>query len=255
MVDTSSALNEQLADAARALQAETSTQRTLERCVALATSLIEGCDYAGISFVRRKAPIETPAATDPLVLRGDELQYSLQEGPCLDAIWEHETVHSPNLATEQRWPHWAPKVVEELGVASMLSFQLYTSQDTLGALNMYSKRVDAFDEDDFNAGMVLAAQGAVALAESQATEQWQNAALNRTIIGQAEGILMERLALTADQAFAVLRRVSQQNNAKLYQVAGELVLTREIPGAAMRDSATSPLVSASAGSTISSQLG
>src|SRR3712207_7591011 len=57
---------------------------TLERCVALATELIDGCDYAGISFVRRKAPIETPAATDPLVLRGDELQYSLQEGPCLD---------------------------------------------------------------------------------------------------------------------------------------------------------------------------
>jgi hypothetical protein len=69
---------------------------------------------------------------------------------------------------------------------------LYTSQDTLWALNMYSKRVDAFDEDDFNAGMLLAAQGAVALAESQATAQWQNAALNRTIIGQAEGILMER---------------------------------------------------------------
>jgi hypothetical protein len=69
---------------------------------------------------------------------------------------------------------------------------------------MYSKRVDAFDEDDFNAGMLLAAQGAVTLAESQATEQWQNAALNRTIIGQAEGILMERFTLTADQAFSVL---------------------------------------------------
>ena len=246
-VDTSSGLNEQLADAARALQAETSTQRTLERCVALATELIDGCDYAGISFVRRKAPIETPAATDPLVIRGDELQYSLQEGPCLDAIWDNETVRSPNLATEQRWPRWAPRVVDELGVASMLSFQLYTSGDTLGALNLYSKRVDAFDEDDFNAGMMLAAQGAVALAESQATEQWQNAALNRTIIGQAEGILMERFTLTADRAFAVLRRVSQQNNVKLYQVAGELVVTREIPAAAVRDTATSGPTPASAG--------
>ena len=122
-VDTSSGLNEQLADAARTLQAETSAQRTLERCVALATELIDGCDYAGISFVRRKGPIETPAATDPLVLRGDKLQYSLQEGPCLDAIWDYETVHSPNLATEQRWPRWAPQVVDELAVASMLSFR------------------------------------------------------------------------------------------------------------------------------------
>jgi transcriptional regulator with GAF, ATPase, and Fis domain len=247
-VDISSELSEQLAEAARALQAEASTQRTLERCVALATELIDGCDYAGISFVRRKAPIETPAATDPLVLRGDELQYSLQEGPCLDAIWDQEMVHSPNLATEQRWPRWAPQVMDELGVASMLSFQLYTTEDTLGALNLYSKRVDAFDEDDFNAGMLLAAQGAVALAESKSTEQWQNAAFNRTIIGQAEGILMERFTLTADQAFAVLRRVSQQNNVKLHQVAGDLVVTREIPAAAMSDSATSRLAAASAGS-------
>jgi hypothetical protein len=156
-------------------------------------------------------------------------------------------VHSPNLATEQRWPRWAPQVVDELGVASMLSFQLYTSEDNLGALNMYSMRIDAFDEDDFNAGMLLAAQGAVALAESRVTAQWQTAALNRTIIGQAEGILMERFALTADRAFAVLRRVSQQNNVKLHEVAGELVLTREIPAAAVRDSATSPPAPASAG--------
>jgi transcriptional regulator with GAF, ATPase, and Fis domain len=234
-VDTISGLNQQLADAARSLQAETSTQRTLERCVALATELIDGCDYAGVSIVHRKAPIQTPAGTDPLVMRGDELQYALQEGPCLDAIWNAETVHSPDLASEQRWPRWAPQVVAELGVASMLSFQLYTSADTLGALNLYSQTIDAFDEDDFNAGMLLAAQGAVALAESQHVVQLQNAALSRTIIGQAEGILMERFQLTADQAFAVLRRVSQANNTKLHAVAGELVVTREIPAAAVRD--------------------
>ena len=122
----------------------------------------------------------------------------------------------------------------ELGVSSMLSFQLYTTADTLGALNMYSRRADAFDEDDVNAGMLLAAQGAVALAESQQVAQLQNAALSRTIIGQAEGILMERFQITADQAFAVLRRVSQENNVKLYQVASELVVTREIPAAAVR---------------------
>ena len=233
-MENTSGLDQQLADTARSLQAETSTQRTLERCVALATELIDGCDYAGVSIVHRRAPIETPAATDPLVLRGDALQYELQEGPCLDAIWNEETVHSPDLAGEQRWPRWAPRVMAELGVGSMLSFQLYTTADTLGALNMYSKRADAFDEDDVNAGILLAAQGAVALAESQQAAQLQNAALNRTIIGQAEGILMERFQITADQAFAVLRRVSQDNNVKLYQVASELVVTREIPAAAVK---------------------
>ena len=222
-------LNQELANAARALQAESDTQHMLDRCVVLATELIDGCDYAGVSIVHRKAPIDTPAATDPLVVRGDELQYSLQEGPCLDSIWDAETVHSSDLAAEQRWPRWGPAVVRELGVASMLSFQLYTDQDTLGALNLYSTTIDAFDDDDLNVGFLLAAQSAVALAGAQNAEQLQTAALNRTIIGQAQGILMERFALTADRAFVVLRRVSQSRQVKLHQVATELVTTRVLP--------------------------
>ena len=226
-------LTEELATVARALQAEGDTQHMLDRAVDLAVELIDGCDYAGVSLVHRKAPIDTAVATDSLVTRGDELQYSLQEGPCLDSIWKEETVHSPDLAADGRWPNWGPRVVEELGVASMLSFQLFTSADTLGGLNLYSKRVDAFDEDDINAGFMLAAHAAVALAASQQAEQLRTAATNRTTIGQAQGILMERFSLTADRAFMVLKRVSQNRNVKLQQVASELVATRVLPGAAV----------------------
>jgi AmiR/NasT family two-component response regulator len=50
------------------------------------------------------------------------------------------------------------------------------------------------------------------------------------VIGQAEGILMERFKISADQAFAVLRRVSQDRNLKLNKVAEEVVSTRKTPG-------------------------
>jgi AmiR/NasT family two-component response regulator len=53
--------------------------------------------------------------------------------------------------------------------------------------------------------------------------------VTRTIIGQAEGILMERLMITADQAFGVLSRLSQQSNVKLRDLARNLVETGEIP--------------------------
>lgn len=234
-MDNESKLSAELASAARALQAEDDTQHMLDRAVALAVELIEGCDYAAISIVHREAPIDTPATSDPVVRRGDELQYDLQEGPCLDAIWNQETVHSPDLAADTRWPRWGPLVVEELGISSMLSLQLYTSADTLGALNLYSQRVDAFDEEDLNAGHMLAAHAAVALAESQNADQLRTAALNRTIIGQAQGILMERFALSADRAFLMLCRVSQTRRVKLHQVASDLVATRVMPTAAMRD--------------------
>jgi AmiR/NasT family two-component response regulator len=52
---------------------------------------------------------------------------------------------------------------------------------------------------------------------------------NRTVIGQAEGILMERLGIAADQAFAYLRRTSQYENRKLINICNEIVQTRQLP--------------------------
>jgi GAF domain-containing protein len=220
----------QLAEASRELHAEPSTQLTLQRSVLLATELIPNCDYAGISMVHRNRTIDTPAVTDELAIRGDELQYALGEGPCLDAIWHYDTVISANLAEEERWTTWAPRVAAELNIRSMLALRLFTSTELVGGLNLYSKDVDAFDEDEAYTGNYLAAQIAVAVAEEQQTDSLRIGALNRTIIGQAQGILMERYKIDADQAFNVMRRVSQDNNIKLIRVADELVRTRRTPG-------------------------
>ena len=224
-------LHTQLAEASRELHAEPDTQHTLQRSVLLATELIPNCHYAGISMVHRNRTIDTPAATDELVNRGDELQYVLGEGPCLDAIWHYDTVISANLAEEERWTRWAPRVAAELNIRSMLALRLFTSTELVGGLNLYSKDIDAFDEDDAYTGTYLAAQIAVAIAEEQQTESLRIGALNRTIIGQAQGILMERYKVDADQAFNVMRRVSQDNNTKLIRVADELVRTRRTPSA------------------------
>jgi AmiR/NasT family two-component response regulator len=118
----------------------------------------------------------------------------------------------------------------ELNVRSMLCLRLFTSTELVGALNLYSKEIDAFDEDDAYTGTYLAAQIAVAIAEERQTESLRISALNRTIIGQAQGILMERYNIDPEKAFNVLRRVSQDNNIKLIRVADELVRTRRTPG-------------------------
>ena len=112
---------------------------------------------------------------------------------------------------------------------SIVSFRLFTTEDTLGALNLYSRTRDAFDEDDVYDGYALAAHVAVALAAAENVEHLETAIVNRTVIGRAEGILMERFDLTPAQAFAVLRRVSQRRNVRLYRVASELVRTRQTP--------------------------
>lgn len=228
-VDTET-LVEQLSAVARSLRSQKDVEHTLERAVALAVELLDGCDEAGVSLVYAKQRIDTPAATSAAVQRADALQYELQEGPCLDAIWDAETVSSPDLAAESRWPTWGPCVVEELGVRSMLCLQLFTDGSSLGALNMYSRSVGGFDEEDVTDGLALASHVSVALAAAQEIEGLNTAVAARTVIGQAEGILMERFDLAAPQAFAVLRRVSQESNTRLHTVAVELVQSRRTPG-------------------------
>jgi GAF domain-containing protein len=233
MTDTGS--GDRFADIARSLGAETSELGTLEKALSVAVEIIEGCQHAGISLVVRGRSIETPAATSNVSLRGDQLQYELREGPCLDSIEFQETIVSPDLLQETRWPAWAPRVAQELGVRSMLCFQLFTTGRSLGALNLYSESVDAFDVEDRAVGLTLAAHIAVALAASREIDTRDIAMLNRTVIGQAEGILMERYDLSPDKAFSVLKRVSQDTQTKLVIVATELVRTRRMPTVPVSD--------------------
>lgn len=218
----------QLADAARSMQGWSTTQLTLDKVVLVAIEMIHGCDLAGISIVHSDR-IDTPACSNEVLKRIDELQFSLKEGPCFDALRTHETVHSLDLATDQRWPSWGPYIAKETGVVCIVSYRLFTSEATLGAMNLYSREPVAFDSDDINNGQALAAHVAVAVAASQNVENLEMAITNRTVIARAEGILMERFDIPPDQAFGVLRRVSQHRNVRLNRVAEELVRTRRTP--------------------------
>lgn len=227
-MDTHTRFVEQVADAARSMQQASGTQRTLDEVVSLAPELIRGCDLVGISIITPDG-IDTPAGTDEALNRIDELQFEMREGPCFDALEMHELVHSRNLAMDTRWPRWGPHVAQEIGVVCVLSYRLFTTADSLGVLNLYSRKAEAFDLDDIYNGEALAAHVAVALAASRQAEQLGMAIATRTVIGQAEGILMERFDISAEQAFAVLQRVSSHSNVKLNRVAEELVRTRETP--------------------------
>jgi GAF domain-containing protein len=218
-----------VADAARTLAAEPTLQQTLDRVVELAVEMVEGAHSAGVSLVTR-GHVESPAVSDPLVAKGDALQYDLGEGPCLEAIRDAAIVLSPDVAADPRWPRWAPAAERELGVRSMLAVQLYTSDNAHGALNLYATTRNAFDEEAQHLATTFAAVAAAAISAARTEEQLQSAVQTRTLIGQAQGIIMERYRLSDARAFAVMSRVSQDSNIKLVDVAREIVRTRRIPG-------------------------
>ncbi|MGW3205621.1 GAF and ANTAR domain-containing protein [Streptomyces sp. NPDC001135] len=212
---------QQMASMARDLLAQKSVATTLERITGSATELVEGCDAAGILVLHGTA-VQTLAPTQQLVVDSDRLQERLGEGPCFDAA--RNTAKEPvfriaDLTREHpRWPSFAP-MAHQLGVGSMMGFLLYTEDEELGALNVYSRRPGAFTEASELAGWLLASHAAVAFSSARTHAQMENAVATRHMIGEAMGIVMGSHHLTEEQAFDVLRRYSQENNIKLREVA------------------------------------
>ncbi len=214
---------ELLSETVRAMGAADGLTHTLEAAVAGALEIIPHAEHAGLSLVFDRTRIVTPAATDRIALRGVELQYELGEGPCLQAIHEQGTVWSGDLTVERRWPRWSRRASDELGVRSMLCFQLFVTHDTLGALNLYSGQLNAFQSEDRTSGLALAAHIAVALSSAQNPESRASAVHGASTIGQAQGILMQRYELVPSQAFLVLARAAQRDDCTLLNIAERLV--------------------------------
>jgi GAF domain-containing protein len=215
-------------DFARLLQTEPGPVARLQRGVELVTQLIADCDHAGVTAASR-SKLSTVAASDGVVREGDAWQYELDQGPCLDAIRHEQLVISSDLTQERRWTVWAPRVVIRLKVHAMMSVQLYTHSTSFGALNLYSDRSMAWDHRQIAVAEALAGQLAVAIADAVEIENRGRAIASRTLIGQAQGILMERYGLSSDRAFAYLRRQSQESNRKLVAIAQDLVQNRTVP--------------------------
>ncbi len=123
-------------------------------------------------------------------------------------------------------------MVDRTGVRAYLGFRLFVEDDSIGMLNLYAYEPDAFDHEDKLDGLVAAAHASVALSATVRHDQMHTALTSRQLIGEATGILRERFALTSDQAFAVLKRLSSQQNIKLFAVAQQVVETGTLPGSA-----------------------
>lgn len=219
-------LEDGFARVALALFAPGSIPATLQRIVDVAEVVIDGCDAAGIFVVEDGRPI-TAAASSPFVTLLHGLQIESGEGPCLDASHEAATVYAADLAVERRWPTFAPLAVDA-GVRSILAYVL--SPDRSSALNLYAREPAAFGPSDRAQGVLFATLARLALdsaeeraADERRTEEFRDGLRSRELIGQAQGILMEREHISADEAFDVLRRASQRLNVKLRTVAQTLV--------------------------------
>jgi GAF domain-containing protein len=218
-------LAQRMAELARASAAPRSVEEVLAGVTAAAMELIAGTDTAGVLLIGKGGKFETLAPTSELPYRLDELQMTFSEGPCVEAALDELIVRTEDFRSEERWPRYSAAAVE-LGVFSALSLKLYTADRTAGALNLFSFKPNAFDAQDETTGVVLAAHAAAAILASRQGEQLESALSTRDRIGQAKGIIMERFGVDDVQAFEMLRRLSQDSNTRLIDVAQRVIDTR-----------------------------
>ena len=211
------------------LHAEPDAGATVERIAEYARVAV-GCTDAGIMLVHARRHIETAAATSPRVAESHDLQIVHDEGPCLDAIDGDPVYVVPDTANDPRWSKWGP-AVHRSGIRSAVSVRLATRSRRYGSLNLYADEVDAFSEDDIAVATIFSRHASVAIAAAHNEEGLQVAIDARKLIGQAQGILMERFDIDADRAFTFLRRQSQDQNQKLRDIAAWVVEHRGDPRA------------------------
>ena len=191
-----------------------------------AAAEIPGAQYAGITLTRNAKHIDTPAATHYWPMLLDKIQQRHLQGPCLTAAWEGKIVHVPDMEAEDRFPDYRRDALTETPIRAIMAFQLFIADESLGALNVYAETPHAFTHESRTLGLIFAAHSSVAWNSARRDEQFQRALSSRDLIGQAKGMIMERYRVDAVQAFEVLRKLSQDANVPLIQIAAELVENR-----------------------------
>lgn len=212
------------ADAARTVHAASTEVERQALGAQYAVDLVPGCTHASL-IQRRRHGVTNAAATDEVARLADAFGNERRTGPGIEALDQKAHSLSADLRSESRWASWT-EYAQTLGIEAVVALPLHGTSRSFGAMNLY------FDQPIADPEQVLARAGTFATHLTLAlgcglTIEHQAAALeNRTVIGQAQGILIAGSRLTADAAFAYLQRVSQHSNRKLRDIAADVVSNR-----------------------------
>lgn len=217
-----------LAELAKLVAADREMDLILDDVVELVRRRIPGADEVSVTLIRNEKA-STVACTGSLAMDLDELQYEQGYGPCLDAGRTDEVKHIVDAATETRWPRYVPRARQQ-GLGSSVSVPMPVENYLVGAINIYSRTPHAYPPDSVALAVALATHGTAALSVAEAAQGHRDRALHlrralesHAVIDQAKGMIMVQQKCPADVAFQMLRKLSMDQNIKLYELAASLV--------------------------------
>ncbi len=190
-----------------------------------------GC---GIMLQDEGGQLAFAAASDDDVVAVELHQERINEGACFDAYQRNELIVVQDVESGgDRWPGYRRRVMDA-GMRAVLGVPMNACGQTIGVMNVYRQSPGPWTEQDVEAAEILTAIAAGYLLHAHdlrehldLTKQLQDAIGSRDVIGQAKGIIMAREGVDADEAFAMLRTISQRKNRKLREVA-QLVIDDQL---------------------------
>jgi GAF domain-containing protein len=204
----------------------------VELVVSSAAEVIADAAGVGVSLVDDTGRRTTAAASDPVVERLDQVQYDLDEGPCLQASADGVAYRIDDMVTEERWPRWTA-VAARSGMRAAMSVPLVVGDRCLGAIKVYATEPGVLGDREEHLLGLFAEQAAVLMANVKAlgearrfSERLTAALRDRDAVNTAKGVLMEREHVDADTAFARLVSLSERDAKPLHDVAWTVLSSR-----------------------------
>jgi len=212
----------------KALLGTETLEQFLHELATLAARLVTDGVSCGMTMRGNGRPA-TAACSDPLAKEIDEVQYLLDDGPCLHAMRSGDQVSIDDTADRARWPRFEA-AAHARGIRSCLALPLVADGKRVGALTLYARGVAAFGATEVRRAENLAenASGGLSLmlrlaSYSELTEQLRSSLTSRAVIYQALGVVMAQERCVQAKAFEIMRTASQHSNLKLRDIAAAIV--------------------------------
>jgi GAF domain-containing protein len=174
---------------------------------------IAGVSGAGVMLMAEGVHRGCLSASDPTMAVVENLQFTLGEGPCIDAYTTGRAVIEPDLATitGTRWPMFSGPAVAA-GVRAVFAFPLLIQDICVGALDLYNTTTGALDDgqlSEAHAAAAMVAEVVLTLQRDMATgdlpEAFNVATEARAVVYQAAGMTAVQMGISVDEALVLLR--------------------------------------------------
>ena len=203
-------------------------EQTLRRIAELAKQTMPGVEEVSLTVIEDGRP-RSVVFTGQLAVDLDERQYEAGFGPCLDAAKTGQTIVVDSAEEDSPYREFA-RVAGRAGVRHIISVGMPLAQRTIGGMNIYSLEDEPLSPAVVDHAEVFAGHAAVAVANVMShahavyeATHLRRAMESRAVIEQAKGMIMARDRCTAEEAFDILNRISQQQNVKLRDLAQLIV--------------------------------